>query len=80
MQRQALLRSLFGDPQMRAQPPSNRLSFEDAIVIWQRHWNGEFQNRIAADYDVNPGRVNEILKEQKHVGSKDVALTVMCNV
>jgi hypothetical protein len=29
---------------------------------------------------VNPGRVNEILKEQKHVGSKDVALTVMCNV
>ena len=53
--------------------PSYKLTFEDAVNIWLRHWNGEFQNRIAASYDVNPGRVNEVLKERKHAGSKQVA-------
>lgn len=55
-------------------PPSHRLTFEDAIEIWIRYWRGEFQNRIAAFFDVNPGRVNEVLKEKKHVGSKVEAL------
>jgi hypothetical protein len=56
--------------------PSRKLSFEDAVQIWVRHWNGEFQNRIAASYDVNPGRVNEILKERIHVGSKHIAFSL----
>ena len=55
------------------QQPSCRLSFEDAVDVWLRHWGGEFQNRIAASYDVNPGRVNEVLKERTHVGSRAVA-------
>ena len=59
---------------MRANPPSHVLTFEEAVDIWLRHWNGEFQNRIAASYDCNPGRVNEVLKEKRHVGSKAVAL------
>jgi len=54
--------------------PSYKLTFEDAVEIWLRHWDGEFQNRIAASFDVNPGRVNEVLKERKHVGSRDEAL------
>ena len=54
--------------------PSYILTFDDAVNIWQRHWSGEFQNRIAAVFDVNPGRVNEVLKERKHVGSRQVAL------
>ncbi|OAP41384.1 hypothetical protein AU381_05805 [Sinorhizobium glycinis] len=54
--------------------PSYTLSFEDAVEIWLRSWNGEFQNRIAASLDVNPGRVNEVLKERKHVGSRHAAL------
>ncbi|MGE3064132.1 MAG: hypothetical protein AB7K67_00980 [Hyphomicrobiaceae bacterium] len=53
--------------------PSYRLTFEDAVSVWLRHWDGEFQNRIAADFDVNPGRVNEVLKEKRHVGSRDLA-------
>jgi hypothetical protein len=53
--------------------PSYRLSFLDAVAIWLRSWRGEFQHRIAADYDVNPGRVNEVLKERRHKGSRDVA-------
>ena len=58
----------------RASPPSYVLTFNDAVEVWLRHWNGEFQNRIAASFDVNPGRVNEVLKEKKHLGSKAVAL------
>lgn len=51
-----------------------RLTFEDAVDVWIRSWKGEFQHRIAADYDVNPGRVSEVLKERVHVGSRLVAL------
>ncbi|MBO1019102.1 hypothetical protein IPV08_03855 [Methylobacterium sp. SD274] len=54
--------------------PSRRLSPEDAIVVWLRHWSGEFQNRIAAFFDVNPGRVNEVLKGQLHPESRSAAL------
>ncbi len=56
-----------------ARMPSRRLTFEDAVEIWIRHWSGEFQNRIAAHFDVNPGRVNEVLKGQRHPGSEGVA-------
>lgn len=55
--------------------PSYTLTFDDSIQIWLRHWNGEFQNRIAASFDVNPGRVNDVLKERKHVGSREAALS-----
>ncbi|QND51499.1 hypothetical protein HB779_05995 [Phyllobacterium sp. 628] len=54
--------------------PSYKLTFEDAILVWLRHWDGEFQNRIAASFDVNPGRVNEVLKGRAHQGSKEEAL------
>jgi hypothetical protein len=54
--------------------PSHTLTFENAVEIWLRHWDGEFQNRIAASFDVNPGRVNEVLKERKFIGSREAAL------
>lgn len=53
--------------------PSYKLTFKDAVEIWRRHRRGEFQNRIAASFDVNPGRVNEVLKERVHLGSKELA-------
>jgi len=53
--------------------PSYCLTFDDAVEVWRRKINGEFQNRIAADFDVNPGRVNEIIKHKKHVGSEEIA-------
>ena len=56
------------------QKPSYSLTFDDAVVVWLRHWNHEFQNRIAAFFDVNPGRVNDVLSGKKHVGSREVAL------
>lgn len=51
-----------------------RLTFEDAVDVWIRSWEGEFQHRIAASYDVNPARVNDVLKERTHIGSRPVAL------
>jgi predicted XRE-type DNA-binding protein len=57
----------------RACLPSYRLTFNDAVTVWLRYWNGEFQNRIAAVFDVNPGRINEIIKGKTHFGSREVA-------
>lgn len=50
------------------------MKFDDAVQVWLRHWGGEYQNRIAASFDVNPGRINEILREKTHRGSKATAL------
>ena len=46
------------------------LTFDDAVTIWLRYWKGEFQHRIAAIFGVNQGRVNEVLKERRHPGSR----------
>lgn len=54
--------------------PSRRLSFEDAVIVWRRYWDGEFQNRIAAAFDVNPGRISDVIKERLHPGSRDAAM------
>ena len=56
------------------QQPSYRLTFDDAVEIWLRHWQGQFQNRVAAAFDVNPARVNEVLEERMHVGSREAAM------
>jgi hypothetical protein len=40
--------------------PSKRLTEQDIIDIKRRIRSKEFLNRIAADYDVNPGRISEI--------------------
>ncbi len=53
--------------------PSYRLTFSDAVDVWLRHWAGEYQNRIAAFFDVNQGRVNEVIKGSLHPGSEDAA-------
>ena len=38
----------------------NDLSREDVATIKTRLLRGELQHRIAADYDINPGRISEI--------------------
>lgn len=40
--------------------PSYRIQPKDVPEIKKRILAGEFLNRIAADYDVNPGRISEI--------------------
>lgn len=52
---------------------NRRLSFDEAVQVWPRYWAGEYQDRIAASFDVNPGRVSEVVKERKHQGSREAA-------
>ena len=54
-------------------PKPYRLTFDDAVNIWRRYWHGDFQHHIAGSYGVNPGRVNDVLKERVHYGSKSTA-------
>jgi hypothetical protein len=42
--------------------PSYRITPKDVPWIKKRIREGEFLHRIAADYDVNPGRIAEIKK------------------
>lgn len=54
--------------------PSYRLTYADAVTVWLLHWEGHYQNRIAAKFDTNPGRINEVIKERKFIGSKADAM------
>jgi hypothetical protein len=45
--------------------PSKRIDPADVPVIKRRIRQGEFLHRIAADYDVNPGRISEIKTGQR---------------
>lgn len=54
--------------------PRRRLSFEDAVEVWKRHFLGETQHHTAQAFGVNQGRISEILNGHRHVGSRDVAL------
>ena len=40
--------------------PSRHLTRAEVAIIKKRIANGEFLHRIAADFDVNPGRISEI--------------------
>ena len=47
-------------PSGKRRGPSYRLKPTDVPAIKKRIREGEFLNRIAADFDVNPGRISEI--------------------
>ncbi|HEV2508135.1 hypothetical protein [Bosea sp. (in: a-proteobacteria)] len=47
-------------PKSGARRPSRSINPRDVPIIKTRILQGEFLNRIAADFDVNPGRISEI--------------------
>lgn len=50
-----------------------KFTFDEAVDVWLRYWSGQVQSDIAADHRINAGRVNEVVTEKKHIGSKQVA-------
>lgn len=54
-------------PMATSRKPSYRIRSEDVPTIKKRIRQGDFLNRIAADFDVNPGRISEI-KSGKRFG------------
>lgn len=54
---------------------SPTLTFDDAVEVQKRYFLfGETQHHIAQAFGVNQGRISEILKERKHIGSRAAAL------
>ena len=50
-----------------------QFTFEQAVDVWMRRFNGQFQHEIAAAYVINVRAVNHVLKEKTHLGSKEIA-------
>jgi hypothetical protein len=55
---------------MPSRRPSHRLTFEDAVEVWRMHGRGELNSRIAARFDVNQGRISEVLTGKRHPDSE----------
>jgi hypothetical protein len=49
------------------------LTYDEAVLVWILRWQGNYQSTIAHFFKVNQGRVNEVLKYRKHLGSYEVA-------
>jgi hypothetical protein len=61
--------------QLHMEVPSRHLTEEDAVEIWIIHVEKRaFQSRIAAQFDVNQGRISEILTGKKFPGARAKAL------
>lgn len=58
---------------MKTGEPSRVLTYEDAIEVWLMKWDGWLQSRIAAYFDVNQGRVSEVIHGHLHPGSENDA-------
>jgi transcriptional regulator with XRE-family HTH domain len=58
---------------MRANATSRHLTLNDAVEIWNRRSAGEAQHKIAAAYDVNQGRISEILSGRRFPAAKRLA-------
>ena len=52
-------------------PQKPNLTFDEAVEVWRLHKLGVVQHWIAARFGINPGRVSDVLKERKHIGSSD---------
>jgi hypothetical protein len=51
---------MFDPSRSDVRRPSRPINRADVPIIKKRLLHGEFLNRIAADFDVNPGRISEI--------------------
>jgi plasmid maintenance system antidote protein VapI len=51
----------------------SNLDRSEAIICWQLKKLGYHQHEIAAVFKVNQRCVHEILREKKHLGSKEAA-------
>jgi len=54
--------------------PSYQLTFEDAVQVHLMLMDGWFANRIAAHFDVNPGRISDVKFGRLHEGSYEAAM------
>ena len=58
---------------MRANVVSRHLTLNDAVEIWHRRSSGEAQHKIAAAFEVNQGRISEILAGKRFPAAQRLA-------
>lgn len=58
-------------------PETYGLTFDDAIYVWLRHWQGEYPHHIAASYSTSADQVTAVLDERAHVGSRAAAARLL---
>jgi hypothetical protein len=51
----------------------SELTYPEALICWQLDALGYHQHEIAAVFKVNQRCVHEVLREKKHLGSKEAA-------
>lgn len=51
----------------------SNLELAEAVICWQLDALGYHQHEIAAVFKVNQRCVHEVLREKKHIGSKQMA-------
>ena len=54
-------------------PHKSSLERAEAVICWQLDPPGYHQHEIAAVFKVNQRCVHEVLREKKHVGTKEAA-------
>ncbi|MEM8693568.1 MAG: hypothetical protein AAGG57_17010 [Pseudomonadota bacterium] len=52
---------------------SRVLNSTDAKLVWLLSWSGDANHVIAAKLGTMPGRVADILSENTHIGSRELA-------
>lgn len=52
----------------------SKLTLHDVAVIKARINRGDYQHRIAADYDLNQGRISEIAKGKRYIDVSPAAI------
>ncbi len=60
---------LYKEPGMH----KSNLEMAEAVICWQLDALGYHQHEIAAVFKVNQRCVHEVLREKKHLGSKELA-------
>jgi hypothetical protein len=56
----------LGLPSKEVQVEKTKFTEEEAVDVWLRHFSGQHQHHIAADYRINAGRVSEIRRVFLH--------------
>jgi hypothetical protein len=59
---------------MRSGNVSARLTEADAVEIWRRRHSGEAQHILAAEFNVNPARIAEVLSGKRFPNARAIAL------
>jgi len=54
-------------------PHKSSLERAEAVICWQLDALGYHQHEIAAVFKVNQRCVHEVLREKKHIGTKEAA-------